>query len=319
MILKKLTLILLIIILTGCSLDYKSMDVDELEILYKNEKKFEVLPILCEKYYKKYQKELINKDYILNKTEEYLNKTVTYCGLAHKKLGSSKSAKILEELYFSEYVNKKKHFLYFIYWAYKANDRDALKTFVKNDSVIFAILYHSDKLMEFLIKDINFISDEEFLKKFIAAHRVLMEYQRDLKDIESSWLFYTDKEYITRSFHELTMGFEQLIQDMRRNRFLIAEVKDNLARYEKAYFTDRKAKRYVELFYTLKALMRINLDNFYIFTLKKEDISKGISKAMNVSEEDAEILREILPVIKDFITEKDKYIKKYDEILYKES
>lgn len=65
--------------------------------------------------------------------------------------------------------------------------------------------------------------------------------------------------------------------------------------------------------------MRINLDNFYIFTLKKEDINRGIARAMNVKEKDTDILQEVLPVIKEFVEEKDKYIKKYDEILKKES
>ncbi len=295
------------------------MDVEELEILYNKKDKVEVLPYLCKKYYKKYQKELINKDYILNKTQEYMDKTVKYCSLSYRKLNDIESAKILEELYFSNYVNTKKNFLYFLYWAYKANSKDTLDIFIKKDSVIFAVLFHSDKLMSYLVKDINYIPDSEVIKRFKIAHRLLVEYHSDIKDLDNSWLFYTDKEYISRSFTELALGFEQLIKDMKSNRFLISEIRENLAKYEKAYFSSKTAKKYVELFYTFKALMRINLDNFYIFTLKKEDINKGIAKAMNVREEDADILQELLPVIKEFIEEKDKYIKKYDEILKKES
>ncbi|ACO04453.1 MAG TPA: hypothetical protein DEP48_01950 [Persephonella sp.] len=312
-------LFFLIISILSCSLDYSSMDVEELEILYKKENKNEVLPYLCRKYYKKYQKELINKDYILNKTQEYMDKTVNYCALSFKKLNDIGSAKILEELYFSNYVNTKKDFLYFIYWAYKAGDKDTLDTFIKKDSVIFAVLFHSDRLMNYLVKDINYISDREVINRFKTAYRLLVEYQKDIKDLDNSWLFYTDKEYISRSFSELTIGFDQLIRDMKSNRFLISEIRDNLSKYEKAYFSSRTAKKYVELFYTLKALMRINLDNFYIFTLKKEDINRGIARAMNVKEKDTDILQEVLPVIKEFVEEKDKYIKKYDEILKKES
>ncbi len=314
----KLFLFFLYAFILSCSLDYSSMDVEELEILYNKENKTEVLPYLCRKYYKKYQKELINKDYILNKTNEYMDKTIKYCSLSFKKNNDIGSAKILEELYFSSYVNTKKNFLYFLYWAYRSNDKDTLETFTKKDSVIFAVLFHSDKLMKYLIKDINYISDQEVINRFKTAHRLLVEYQKDIKKVENSWLFYTDKEYITKSFSELTLGFDQLVKDMRSNRFLVSEVRENLTRYEKAYFTSRKAKKYVELFYTLKALMRINLDNFYIFTLKKEDINKGIAEAMNVKDEDTQILQEVLPVVKEFIEEKDKYIKKYDEILKKE-
>ncbi|WP_457640781.1 hypothetical protein [Persephonella sp.] len=314
----KYILLFLSVMTLSCSLDYYELDTDELEILYNKEGKLEVLPILCEKYYKKYQNELIEKDYIVNKTDLYRKKTIEYCNLSFNKLKNKFSAKILEELYFSDYVNNKKNFLYFIYWAYKNGDEDSIETFIKKDAVLFAVLFHSDKLMDYLVKDIKYLPDNEVIKRFETANKLIEKYLKDIENIKNSWLFYTEKDYIRRSFKELSLGFTDLIQNMRNNRFLIKEIRENLSVYEKRYSSNRKAKKYIELFYTLRTLMRINLDNFYMYTIKKEGISKNVAKAMNIDEKDLDKFKEILFIIREFINEKEKYTKKYDQILQKE-
>jgi len=105
--------------MTSSCIDYESLDTDELEIIYKKNENPKVLPILCKKYYKKFQDEYIKENFIRNFKNEYRAKTIEYCSLSYEKTGDVTSAKILERLYLSNYVNFHKDFLYFLYWAIK--------------------------------------------------------------------------------------------------------------------------------------------------------------------------------------------------------
>ncbi|HHG74512.1 MAG TPA: hypothetical protein ENK22_05655, partial [Persephonella sp.] len=100
------------LLFTSSCIDYENLDTDELEIIYKKNQDPKVLPILCKKYYKKYQEEYLRENYIRNLKNEYLTKTIEYCKLSYTKTEDTLSAKILERLYLSNYVNFHKDFLY---------------------------------------------------------------------------------------------------------------------------------------------------------------------------------------------------------------
>ncbi|WP_297455284.1 hypothetical protein [Persephonella sp.] len=303
-------LISIFMILNSC-IDYKNLDTDELEILYEKKKDPNILPVLCEKYYKKYQEEYLKEDYIRNFQNEYKLKTIKYCSLSYNKTGDIKSAKILERLYLSNYVNFHKDFLYFLYWAMKAGDTDVIDIFINNDSKIFAILEHTDQLLNYLTKDMKNLLDEEIIHRFEVTKKMLEEYIKTLKGIKSSWLFFTNKDYILEYFQELDNAFGQLISDMKKNRYVIKEVRENFSYYE----TRRNGRTYayLRIIENLKALIRINIDDFYSFLGKKASLSKEISTAMEVKEKDKKILSELSPIIKRFMEQKNKYLKIYQK------
>ncbi|WP_029522617.1 hypothetical protein [Persephonella sp. KM09-Lau-8] len=310
---KKFIILLLIgvtVVLNSC-IDYKSLDTDELEILYEKKKDPQILPVLCEKYYKKYQEEYLKEDYIRNFQNEYKLKTIRYCSLAYNQTKDIKSAKILERLYLSNYVNFHRDFLYFLYWAMKAGDTEVIDIFINNDSKIFAILEHTDRLLDYLTKDMKNLLDEEVIHRFEVTQKMLKEYIKTLKSIKASWLFFTNKDYILDYFQELDNAFGQLISDMKKNRYVIKEVRENFSYYE----TRRNGRTYayLRIIENLKALIRINIDDFYSFLGKKASLSKEISTAMEVKEEDKKILTELSPVIKRFIENKNKYLKIYQK------
>jgi len=300
--------------MTSSCIDYESLDTDELEIIYKKNENPKVLPILCKKYYKKFQDEYIKENFIRNFKNEYRAKTIEYCSLSYEKTGDVTSAKILERLYLSNYVNFHKDFLYFLYWAIKAGDTEVIDTFLKNDSKIFATLEHTDVLLDYLTKDMKNLIDEEVIHRFVVVRKMLQSYIKNLKDVKNSWLFFTNKEYILEYFQELEKAFGQLINDMKRNSYVIQEVRRNFSLFNTGKITDSKTKTYLKIIENLKALIRINIDDFYIFLGRKESLSKEISTAMNIQDEDREIIGELSPVIKRFIEEKNRYLKKYNEI-----
>ncbi|WP_457638858.1 hypothetical protein [Persephonella sp.] len=312
--------ILLTTLLTSSCIDYNSLDTDELEILYKKKKDPDILPILCRKYYKKYQNEFLREDYIRNYQNEYRMKTVNYCRLSFEKTGSIESAKILERLYLSTYVNFHKDFLYFLYWAVKAGDTEVVDTFLKNDSLIFATLEHTDTLLDYLTKDMKDLLDEEVIHRFEVARKMFQIYIKNLKQVKNSWLFFTNKDYILEYFTELEKAFGQLINDMKRNKYIINEVRRNFSLYNinsLAEVKDSRTRTYLKIIENLKALIRVNIDDFYIFLSRKESLSKEISTAMNIQEQDKLILDELSPIIKRFIEEKNRQIKNYNK-LFKE-
>ncbi|WP_155810701.1 hypothetical protein [Persephonella sp. IF05-L8] len=300
----------LFIFLTSC-IDYKKLDTDELEILYKKKKDPKILPILCEKYYKKYQEEYLKENYIRNFQNEYRLKTIKYCTLSYDKTKDIKSAKILERFYLSNYVNFHKDFLYFLYWALKAGDTDVIDIFINNDAKIFALLEHTDQLLDYLTKDMKNLLDEEVIHRFEVSKKMLQEYIKTLKSIKNSWLFFTNKDYILDYFQQLENAFGQLINDMKKNKYVIKEVRENFSYYERGH--NRRAYTYLRIIENLKALIRINIDDFYSFLGKKAILSKEISTAMEIKEEDKKILSELSPVIKRFIEQKNKYLKIYQK------
>ncbi|WP_457626172.1 hypothetical protein [Persephonella sp.] len=309
----KLLFLLPFIFVLSC-IDYESLDTDELEILYRKNKNPEILPYLCEKYYKKFQEEYLKENYIKNFKNEYRLKTVKYCSLSYEKTGDISSAKILERLYLSNYVNFHKDFLYFLYWAVKAGDTEVIDTFLKNDSKIFATLEHTDILLDYLTKDMKNLLDEEVIHRFEVVRTMLQAYIKNLKDIKNSWLFFTNKEYILEYFQELEKAFDQLIKDMKRNSYIIKEVRENFSQFKSSASKSSRARTYLRIIENLKALIRINIDDFYIFLGRKESLSKEISTAMNIQDEDKIILNELSPIIKRFIEEKNKYLQKYNKI-----
>jgi len=312
-----ITLVIIIssIFIFSC-LDYNSLDTDELEILYKKKKDPAILPVLCKKYYKKYQEEYLKEEYIINMENEYKLKTVQYCKLAFEKTGDINSAKILERLYLSNYVNFHKDFLYFLYWALKAQDTEVIDTFLKNDSLIFATLEHTDTLVSYLTTNIKDLLDEEVIHRFEVVRKMFQIYINTLKKVDSSLLFFTNKDYILRYFIELEKAFGQLVEDMKENRYIIKEVKNNFSLYNPvAPIKNRKAYVYLRIIENLKALMRINIDDFYLFLGRKATLSKEISTAMNIREEDKAMLDELSPIIKRFIEEKNKFLKAYNKLL----
>jgi hypothetical protein len=309
----KLLFLLPFIFILSC-IDYESLDTDELEILYRKNKNPEILPYLCEKYYKKFQEEYLKENYIRNFKNEYRLKTVKYCSLSYEKTGDISSAKILERLYLSNYVNFHKDFLYFLYWAVKAGDTEVIDTFLKNDSKIFATLEHTDILLDYLTKDMKNLLDEEVIHRFEVVKTMLQAYIKNLKDTKNSWLFFTNKEYILEYFQELEKAFDQLIKDMKRNSYIIKEVRENFSQFKASASKSSRARTYLRIIENLKALIRINIDDFYIFLGRKESLSKEISTAMNIQDEDKIILNELSPIIKRFIEEKNKYLQKYNKI-----
>ncbi|SNZ03625.1 hypothetical protein SAMN06265182_0427 [Persephonella hydrogeniphila] len=309
----KLLFFIPVIFLFSC-IDYESLDTDELEILYRKNKNPEVLPYLCEKYYKKFQEEYLKENYIKNFKNEYKLKTIKYCRLSYEKTGDISSAKILERLYLSNYVNFHKDFLYFLYWAVKAGDTEVIDTFLKNDSKIFATLEHTDALLDYLTKDMKNLLDEEVIHRFEVVKFMLQEYIKNLKGIKNSWLFFTNKEYILEYFRELEKAFDQLIKDMRKNSYIIKEVRENFSQFKSSASKSSRARTYLKIIENLKALIRINIDDFYIFLGRKESLSKEISTAMNIQEQDKVILDELSPIIKRFIEEKNRYLQKYNKI-----
>jgi len=309
----KLLFLLPFIFILSC-IDYESLDTDELEILYRKNKNPEILPYLCEKYYKKFQEEYLKENYIRNFKNEYRLKTVKYCSLSYEKTGDISSAKILERLYLSNYVNFHKDFLYFLYWAVKAGDTEVIDTFLKNDSKIFATLEHTDILLDYLTKNMKNLLDEEVIHRFEVVKTMLQAYIKNLKDTKNSWLFFTNKEYILEYFQELEKAFDQLIKDMKRNSYIIKEVRENFSQFKASASKSSRARTYLRIIENLKALIRINIDDFYIFLGRKESLSKEISTAMNIQDEDKIILNELSPIIKRFIEEKNKYLQKYNKI-----
>lgn len=301
------------LLFTSSCIDYENLDTDELEIIYKKNQDPKVLPILCKKYYKKYQEEYLRENYIKNLKNEYLAKTIEYCKLSYTKTEDTLSAKILERLYLSNYVNFHKDFLYFLYWAIKAGDTEVIDTFLKNDSKIFATLEHTDVLLDYLTKDIKNLLDEEVIHRFSVVRKMLQLYIKNLKDIKNSWLFMTNKEYILTYFQELEKAFGQLINDMKRNSYVIREVRRNFSLFNTGRATGSQAMAYLRIIENLKALIRINIDDFYIFLTKKELLSKEISTAMNIQDEDKIIIQELSPIIKRFIEEKNKHLKYYNK------
>ncbi|WP_457636298.1 hypothetical protein [Persephonella sp.] len=301
------------LLFTSSCIDYENLDTDELEIIYKKNQDPKVLPILCKKYYKKYQEEYLRENYIRNLKNEYLTKTIEYCKLSYTKTEDTLSAKILERLYLSNYVNFHKDFLYFLYWAIKAGDTEVIDTFLKNDSKIFATLEHTDVLLDYLTKDIKNLLDEEVIHRFSVVRKMLQLYIKNLKDIKNSWLFMTNKEYILTYFQELEKAFGQLINDMKRNSYVIREVRRNFSLFNTGRATGSQAMAYLRIIENLKALIRINIDDFYIFLTKKELLSKEISTAMNIQDEDKIIIQELSPIIKRFIEEKNKHLKYYNK------
>ncbi len=301
------------LLFTSSCIDYENLDTDELEIIYKKNQDPKVLPILCKKYYKKYQEEYLRENYIRNLKNEYLTKTIEYCKLSYTKTEDTLSAKILERLYLSNYVNFHKDFLYFLYWAIKAGDTEVIDTFLKNDSKIFATLEHTDVLLDYLTKDIKNLLDEEVIHRFSVVRKMLQLYIKNLKDIKNSWLFMTNKEYILTYFQELEKAFGQLINDMKRNSYVIREVRRNFSLFNTGRATGSQAMAYLRIIENLKALIRINIDDFYIFLTKKELLSKEISTAMNIQDEDKIIIQELSPIIKRFIEEKNKHFKYYNK------
>ncbi len=310
----KLPFIIIIFILLHSCISYDNLDTDELEILYQKKKDPAILPVLCKKYYKKFQEEYLKEDYIRKHSAEYKAKTIKYCKLSYEKNADIESAKILERLYLSNYVNLHKDFLYFLYWAYKANDTEVIDTFIKSDSKIFATLEHTDTLLKYLITDMKDLLDEEVIHKFSVARKMLQMYVKNLKDVKNSWLFFTNKEYIIEYFQELEKAFGQLINDMKKNKYIIQEVKRNFSLYKtQGEIKDSRAKVYLKIIENLKTLIRINIDDFYLFLTRKETLSKEISTAMNIQKQDEAILKEISPIIKRFIEEKNRYLKNYNK------
>ncbi len=310
----KLVLVLFVSLFFHSCISYDSLDTDELEILYHKKNDPAILPILCKKYYKKFQEEYLREDYIRKYSAEYKAKTIKYCRLSYEKNKDIESAKILERLYLSNYVNLHKDFLYFLYWAYKANDIEVIDTFIKSDSKIFATLEHTDILLDYLITDMRDLLDEEVIHKFSVARKMLQIYVKNLKDVKNSWLFFTNKEYIIDYFQELERAFGQLINDMKKNRYIIQEVKRNFSLYRtRGEIKDNRAKVYLKIIENLKTLIRINIDDFYLFLARKETLSKEISTAMNIQKQDETILEEISPIIKRFIEEKNRHLKMYNK------
>ncbi|MBK3331836.1 hypothetical protein GWK41_01990 [Persephonella atlantica] len=311
--LKSILIIITFLFLHSC-INYENLDTDELEILYQKKKDPAILPILCKKYYKKFQKEYLKEDYIRKQPAEYKAKTVKYCKLSYQENRDINSAKILERLYLSNYVNLHRDFLYFLYWAYKANDTEVIDTFVKSDSKIFATLEHTDTLLDYLTTGMKDLLDDEVIHRFTVTKKMLHYYIKNLEGIKSSWLFFTNKEYILEYFQELEKAFGQLINDMKRNRYIIREVKRNFSLYKtRGQIKDTRAKVYLRIIENLKALIRINIDDFYLFLGRKETLSKEISTAMNIQRKDQSMLKDISPIIKRFIEEKNKYIKMYNK------
>lgn len=295
-------------------IDYENLDTDELEIIYKKNENPTVLPILCKKYYRKFQDEYLKENYIKNLKNEYKEKTITYCSLSYEKKGDISSAKILERLYLSNYVNFHKDFLYFLYWAMKSGDNEVIDTFLKNDSKIFATLEHTDVLLDYLTKDMKNLLDEEVVHRFIVVRKMLQSYIKNLKDVKNSWLFFTNKEYILEYFIELEKAFGQLINDMKKNSYVIREVRRNFSLFNIGKVDSGRTKAYLKIIENLKALIRINIDDFYIFLGRKESLSKEISTAMNIHEEDQKMIGELSPIIKRFIEEKNRYLKEYNQM-----
>ncbi|WP_293444481.1 hypothetical protein [Persephonella sp.] len=302
------------LLFSSSCIDYENLDTDELEIIYKKNQDPKVLPILCKKYYKKYQEEYLKENYIRNLKNEYLAKTIEYCKLSYTKMEDTLSAKILERLYLSNYVNFHKDFLYFLFWAIKAGDTEVIDTFLKNDSKIFATLEHTDVLLDYLTKDIKNLLDEEIIHRFSVVRKMLQLYIKNIKDIKNSWLFMTNKEYILTYFQELEKAFGQLINDMKRNSYVIREVRRNFSLFKSGKVTGSQAMAYLKIIENLKALIRINIDDFNMFLRKKELLSKEISTAMNIKDEDRKIIQELSPIIKRFIEEKNKHLKYYNKV-----
>ncbi len=316
LLIRGLLLLLVAVTLNSC-IDYNSLDTDELEILYKKKKDPAILPVLCKKYYKKYQEEYLKEDYIRNFQNEYKMKTIHYCRLSYEKTGNTESAKVLERLYLSNYVNLHKDFLYFLYWAHKAGDTEVIDTFLTNDALIFATLEHTDVLLLYLTKDMRDLLDDEVIHRFEVARKMFQIYIKNLQKVKNSWLFFTNKDYIQEYFVELEKAFGQLIQDMKKNKYIINEVRRNFSLYyynNLSGIKDHRTRAYLRIIENLKALIRVNIDDFYIFLGRKESLSKEISTAMNIQDEDKIILEDLSPIIKRFIEEKNKYLKEYNKL-----
>ncbi|MDQ7055185.1 MAG: hypothetical protein Q9M89_01210 [Persephonella sp.] len=101
---------------------------------------------------------------------------------------------------------------------------------------------------------------------------------------------------------------------MKRNRYIIREVKRNFSLYRAGkQVKDSRTKIYLKIIENLKTLVRINIDDFYLFLGRKKTLSKEISTAMNIQKEDQSILNEISPIIKRFVEEKNRYINIYNK------
>ena len=124
----------------------------------------------------------------------------------------------------------------------------------------------------------------------------------------------TNKEYILTYFQELEKAFGQLINDMKRNSYVIREVRRNFSLFKSGKVTGSQAMAYLKIIENLKALIRINIDDFNMFLRKKELLSKEISTAMNIKDEDRKIIQELSPIIKRFIEEKNKHLKYYNKV-----